>query len=91
MCWCCRKPYRKGLTPYYFAAEQPGLTGNEQFFYFTSLVSGQWQCKHGSGIAEAEARAQRPRAVCAITVWWHKLCMHIAIVPAAVFPSLGQA
>lgn len=33
-----RKPYRKGLTPYYFAAVQPGLSGNEQFFYFTSLV-----------------------------------------------------
>ena len=37
---CCRKPYRKGLTPYYFAAVQPGLSGNEQFFYFTSLVCG---------------------------------------------------
>jgi hypothetical protein len=34
----CRKPYCKGLTPYYFAAVQLGLSGNEQFFYFTSLV-----------------------------------------------------
>lgn len=38
---CCRKPHRKGLTPYYFAVEQAGLTGNEQFFYFTSLVRRQ--------------------------------------------------
>lgn len=36
----CRKPYRKGLTPCYFAMAQPSsLSGNEQFFYFTSLVS----------------------------------------------------
>lgn len=41
-----RKPYRKGLTPYYFAAAQPGLSGNEQFFYFTSLVRSLMSQQH---------------------------------------------
>lgn len=35
----CRKPHIKSLVPNYFAAPQPSQAGNEQFFYFTSLVS----------------------------------------------------
>lgn len=56
---CCRKPYRKGLTPYYFAAVQPGLSGNEQFFYFTSLVSS---CKQ----QHTQCGAHHPATVIAL-------------------------
>lgn len=44
LCLCVRhrKPYRRGLTPYYFAAAQPAsgmsISSNEQYFYFSSLV-----------------------------------------------------